>query len=124
MPKIPGKKVNKYLYEVDEAVVKAGLVPKLQQKGLSQHGDFFTSTTLVQSPFFCATYDIMWRGPYNYQKIIEYYRKMKVGKVILRMNVKPDKYWEERNKFERYLTGERSLHLFVFGKDAYVGRVM
>ncbi len=40
------------------------------------------------------------------------------------MNISPEKYWEERNKFERNLTGERGMHLFVFGKEAYVGRVM
>lgn len=125
MKKVPAsKKVNKYLYDVDEAVAKAGLMPKLWQKGLYQFDAHLTSNALVQNQFFKATYDLVWRGPYNHQKIIEFLRKQKIGKVILRMNIRPEKYWEERKSIEQYLTGERSMHLFVFGKEACVGRVL
>ena len=41
----------------------------------------------------------------------------KSGKVVLRFDIEPEKYWNVRKKLEEGLAGSRTLHLFGFGDD-------
>lgn len=123
--KLPKKssKVLNYLYEADEAVVKAGLLSKVvPQKMFLYNVDkqvLLTSDSLVKNSFF-KTYRLIskCRSPFN--DIIKELKKFGAGSVILRAKIKPEDYWSERKKYESKLEGNKKFHLFVTNKEALI----
>lgn len=110
----------KYVFEVDAAIQKAGLASKL---GLNiyQLDKYVTSNSLISNPFFKASFEIVWKGLHDPEKIISFLKQFGAGKVVLRAKVDPSKYWQERNRFEKSLLGDKLVHLFVVGEKAFIG---
>lgn len=80
---------------------------------------FFLSNEKILNPFF-TTYRIIQRLPYSEEKktkenIVAALQKLSANKVILRYSLPPEQYWNERLFFEKQLTGNRTIYLFVFG---------
>ncbi len=120
------KKILDYIYEVDPAVVKAGLLGELsEESGAScfSQGKFtyFTSKKLVHGNFFKNSYKVLYVTVFSQKNIIEALKRMQIGKVVLRYSVDPLDYWKERKVYESKLTGTKEACLFQFGDKAVIG---
>jgi 16S rRNA G966 N2-methylase RsmD len=107
----------KYLYEADPAVQKAGLLPELcESTGTAllheKKNAFFTSEDLARSDFFRNSYRVIQVLEFDRQKVKDALRKAGAIKVLVRYEVAPEEYWDERNFFESGLSGNRQLALF------------
>jgi 16S rRNA G966 N2-methylase RsmD len=116
-------KVLDYLYEVDEAIVKAGLLSKVvSEKVLLYNVDkqvLLTSDSLVKNGFF-KTYKLIAKCKPAYNDIVKELKKAGAGSIILRAKVKPEDYWSERKKYESKLDGDKKFHLFIIGREALI----
>ncbi len=122
--KLPKKsKALSYLYEADEAVVKAGLLSKVvSEKVFLYNLDkqvLLTSNSLVKNGFF-KTYRLIAKCKPYYNNIIDELKKAGAGSIILRAKVKPEDYWSERKKYESKLEGNKKFHLFITAEEALV----
>jgi SAM-dependent methyltransferase len=109
----------KYLYEADPAVHKAGLLAELEKVSgatfvYEKKQAYFTSVELIKSPFFRNSYRVLDIVEFEQRKMIDALNKLGACKVLIRYEVNPDEYWEERNSIEKHLTGTRQLVLFNF----------
>ena len=114
-----------YLFEIDPAVVKAGLTWKLNdpEKNLFRINDaLLTSMQDVESPFFKARYHII-TVTKKFADAKAVLKREKAGKVVLHGDIPQEKYWETRKKFEEGLSGTRTLHVFL-GKEFVVCRIL
>lgn len=115
-------KALKYIHEADKAVVKANLINELaiKEAALILNENFLTSKKKIKSHFFKSSYEVVRRCNKSFKDIIKALKEEGCGKVILRYNIKPEKYWEERKKYEKLLKGKKTLYLFLFGKSTLV----
>jgi SAM-dependent methyltransferase len=121
-----------YVYEPEPSVVKGELLNELAHV-VAEKGDeiFFykgnakrtllTSSNHVESPFFKDKYRVVGKTGMDIGAIKEILKLEKAGRVILRFDIEPEKYWDVRRKMEEALSGARTLHVFGFGKDVVVG---
>jgi SAM-dependent methyltransferase len=131
-PPIETGTLREFVYEPEPSVVKAGLLNELAQV-IKESGDdiFFyksdekrtllTSSGLIVSPFIKDTYRVSGKTGRDIVKMKEMLKSEKAGKVVLRFDIEPEKYWDFRNKLEEGLTGTRTLHVFGFGDEVVVG---
>lgn len=121
-PKASGlkhKDSGAYLYELDEAVIKAQLVDEIDGKTaclFSGDSRFITSDELIESPFFRNSFKVVAKASSQAEAVQEL-SKHKFGKVVLRQKVTPKEYWAERKKYENKLTGKKTAHLIVAGNQ-------
>ncbi len=125
-PAIKTGSIREYVYEPEPSVIKAGLFNELAQtispgEILFYKGDekrtLLTSSELIVSPFFKDTYRVLRKTERDIQGLKKLLNAEKSGKVVLRFDIEPEKYWDVRKKLEEGLTGSRTLHLFGFGDD-------
>ncbi len=121
-----------YVYEPEPSVVKAELLNELSH-AVAEKGDelFFykgdvkrtllTSTKLIRSPFFKDAYRAVAKIGMDIRAIMELLKSEKAGKVVLRFDIEPERYWDVRRKLEDGLSGSRTLHVFGFGREVIVG---
>lgn len=115
------KKAKKYLYEIDSAIVKAGLIGKIG-KGFLFQKKFLTSDEELESDFFKNKFEVLHQLKHNVKKEIELLNQEGAGDVILRMKMDPKLYWKERLRYKSELKGDKKLHLFVFNKIAMLAK--
>ncbi len=120
-----------YVYEPEPSVVKANLLGELAGK-IAETGKeilfykgnekrtLLTSSGLIDSPFFKDRYLVLVRTEMDISGIKEILKSEKAGKVVLRFDITPEKYWDTRKKLEKDLSGTRTLHIFGFGDEALV----
>lgn len=111
-----GKKLKEsrplsYLYEADGAVKKAGLEAEIPLSGIFNCGECLTSEKKLSSPFFKAAFEIKAKCK-GIRNIFSELKKADCRKVVLRIKISPEKYWEERKKYEDELQGSETCHLF------------
>lgn len=98
----------------DELVASKGIIKIMQGKKI-----FLLAKKIVQNTFF-ATYKILEKVAYSFdtegkKKLLVSLQKHNAKKVVLRYSLEPEKYWSERNFFEKNLAnGDKTIHLFVF----------
>jgi len=121
-----------YAFEIDPAVVKAGLLGELadelgQKAGLFRNNNnnsnkysLFTSDVSLDSPFFKNRYLVLDRVQFECEVINRSLIQHGIGRALIRFNVAPGQYWELRNRVERGLMGERTAHLFRMEDCAYI----
>lgn len=119
------KKIAKYLYEVDLAVVKAELLAELSPQttaALFSRGKatYYTSSKLIESPFFKNSFQILGQCTFAEKEIITLLKEHHVKEVVLRYSVDPQDYWASRTRFEKVLTGTKKVYLFKFGSEAVI----
>ncbi|MBU2637451.1 MAG: methyltransferase domain-containing protein [Nanoarchaeota archaeon] len=107
--KLKESKPLSYLYESDGAVKKAGI--EIPLKGLFNCNEYLTSEKKLSSVFFKAVFEIKAKCK-GIRNIFSALKKAGCGKVILRIKISPEKYWEERKKYESELEGKETCHLF------------
>lgn len=118
IPQLSSTDAKAYLYEIDEAVVKAQLVDALamilEEETYLYKDDyrFLTSPKRIDSPFFRNSFKVV-AGLKKQPEVIEELRRKNFGKVVLRQSVAPEDYWKERRKYEDKLSGSRTAHLIV-----------
>ncbi len=119
-------KWGKFLFEVDPAVVKAGLLSELGEltkTALFSESKlvYFTSKELVLSPFFSHSFRVLGGCQFKEAEIINLLKTHGAGKVTLRFSIDPKEYWQIRSSYEKNLSGEKKLSLFKFEEIALVG---
>ncbi len=131
-PSIKTGEPGEYVYEPEPSVVKGELLNELahdvEEKGdeiLFYRGDakrtLLTSSKPVKSPFFKDAYRVIGRTGTDIGAMKSLLKSEKAGKVVLRFDIEPEKYWDVRNQLEKGLSGSRTLHVFGFGKEVVVG---
>ncbi|MFH0752634.1 MAG: class I SAM-dependent methyltransferase [archaeon] len=124
LPQLTSTDISTYLYEINEAVVKAQLIDvlaaMLEKETFLYKKDykFLTSKDKIDSLFFKNSFKVI-ANLKNKKDAITELQKNKFGKVILRQNIGPKDYWNERKKYENKLTGNKIAHLFV-NKNFYL----
>ncbi len=130
-PDIKEGPLGVYVYEPEPSVVKANLLGELAQEIAISGIDIFlymsderrtllTSSGLIDSPFFKDRYLVLGKTAMDISKIKEIIRSENAGKVVLRFDILPEKYWDVRKKLEKDLSGSRTLHIFGFGNEVIV----
>lgn len=131
-PMIKTGSLQKYVYEPEPSLVKAGLLNELAQTVAEAGKEIFfykgderrmllTSTQLIESPFFKDRYRVLCETERDISRMKEMLKSKNAGKVVLRFDIEPEKYWELRKMLEEGLTGSKSLHVFGFGNEVVVG---
>jgi SAM-dependent methyltransferase len=131
-PPIETGTLREYVHEPEPSVVKAGLLNELAQAIKESGNDIFfyksdekrtllTSSGLIVSPFIKDTYRVSGKTERDIVKMKEILKSEKAGKVVLRFDIEPEKYWELRKRLEEGLSGNRTLHVFGFGDEVVMG---
>jgi len=119
---LEGGNPGRYLYEINDAVVKASLLNELNML-IEEASPFyknkfclFTSDILLESPFFKNRFEVKSVCKNDFESIIKNLVDANAGKVILRGAIEPAQYWKERKKYEEKVNGEDVVHLFILDK--------
>ena len=129
-PKVKDKKENlKYIYDVDKAVLKSGLINELVSTlgaeafvfNRLKKNLFLTSSKKISNPFL-QRFEVVKSMIYFEEKIIETLRDLNAKEVVLRGNISEGSYWGLRKSFENKLNGQERFHLFIFGNDVLICR--
>lgn len=118
-------KLGEYLYEVDPAVAKAGLLAELSEQSgteLYEEGKavFFTSDKKITGAFFKHKFKVIDMCAQDEHEILTVLHKHNAGKVILRIPVDPAEYWKIRRKIEAKLDGSKTYALLYLGNEAVI----
>ncbi len=113
---------HKYIYEINPAVIRAGLVNELPAAELFTYNnkEYLLSNKRIDSEFLTC-YKII-----TICKADEIKEKLSgscCGKVILKHNVNPCEYWNLRNKYEKDLKGSMACYLFLFDSAVICERI-
>ena len=121
---ILSNKLRNYVYIVDQSLYYAHLLGEFSNfTGIEylitkKKRTIATADELINNGFLKA-YQVLCHSD-SLQSIIDCFRENFIGKVTLRFNLKPKKYWEVRKKIEKQLKGEGNGTLFKIG-DKWVG---
>ncbi|MBN1793259.1 class I SAM-dependent methyltransferase [Candidatus Woesearchaeota archaeon] len=116
---------KKYVYEVDGAVHKAGLLAELcaitgTELASEKKYAFMTSEEKMTSPFFKAMFRVLSVCGNDPLLIKTELRKCKAASVVIRLEVDPKEYWQVRNEYEQGLSGNREVVLLGFENVAVI----
>ena len=116
---------HKYFYEINPALLVADVLGEalLQSKVDATEVKAFEynkkkyllSNRLLDEELF-VRYDILNITETDEDSIKAFLVKARVGKVILHGNIKQDEYFQLKDKFEKGLKGNKTLHIFLFDK--------
>ena len=126
-PAIRTDTLKEYVLEPEPSVVKAGLLNELAQtaddiyyyKG-DERRTLLTSSSRIDSSFFKDIYQVLRKTEWDINVLNKLLKAERAGKVVLRFDIEPEKYWDVRKKLENGLSGNRTLHIFGFGNEMVV----
>lgn len=120
-------KIKSFLYEVDNTVLKAELLPNLLGKldfeaGLAQSGSRRTLLTADEErdSAFLRKYEVLEVTEFSISTVKEALKELGAGKVTLRFSLDPSEYWNVRNALEEGLKGDRWMYLFKIGDKSVI----
>ncbi len=111
---------SRYLYEASSAITKAGLENEL---ALSINAEILSkeknrllltsneASNIREAKVLSKIYKVLGFSD-NFKEIIKILKINKIGKVILKKNIRPENYWQERKKYEKLLSGKKEACLF------------
>jgi len=107
-----------YIYEVDSAIVKAGMFWQLAKltKTIPFKIGILTSDKLIKNAFFRNSFKVLDVVHHDFDSIVHSLEKHGIGNVVIRYKILPQDYWNERTKYEKHLKGKKTAHLFIFEK--------
>lgn len=113
------------MFEVDPAVVKAGLVGNLMKEmewdgsveELDNRRTVIWSDEVLSSPFLRDSYTVLATFD-TLDDVKSHLKGSEIGSVTLRFAVDPSDYWNVRNDIQKGLKGDRKAQLFM--KDRYI----
>jgi len=111
---------SKYIYEVSTAITKAGLenefallmnaeILSTEKNKLILTSDEASKTSEAKA--FSKIYRVLGFSE-NFKYTIQILKNNRIGKVVLKKNVSPENYWQERKKYEKSLLGKKEACLF------------
>ncbi len=117
----------RYIYEVDPTIAKADLLEnlagKINFKGFILNKDkrrtLLTSREKYISSFL-RCYNLLDFCKFDLAEIKSNLKYLDAGKVTLRVEIDPKKYWNVRKEIERDLSGDRKVMLFKVGDYAII----
>jgi len=117
--------IRSFVYEVDPAVVKAGLLKNLIGRlgfeteilNEDKRRTLLTSDDELDSAFL-RRYRVIQITDFGVESIKRALRDTGARKVTLRFSLLPSEYWDVRKKLEDGLKGDRWIHLFRAGEKA------
>lgn len=112
---------HKFVYEIDAAVVRAGLVGELPKGEIFKFENkaYLVSNRKLKSDFL-TEYKVL--KVCNVPEIKKALKELKCGEVVIKFKVEPEEYWKVRKKYEMDLKGKKQCYLFVFGKAVICGK--
>jgi 16S rRNA G966 N2-methylase RsmD len=119
--------VGSFIYEVDSAVMKAGLLSNLLGKldfaaetlYLDKRRMLLTSDEVANSAFL-RRYAVLKIMEFELDAIKKTLKEVDAAKVTLRFSLNPSEYWNMRKRLEEGLDGERWIYLFKIDNNAVV----
>ncbi len=126
------KKTLSYIYEVSEAVVKAGLINEFTNEcgaaiieGCEKNKVLLTSDYAIDKKLknLCNSYKIVGFAD-NFEDINKALRKIGFGKVVIKYSIEPKYYWKERNMIERGLLGKKEAAVLRVNGRYLIGEKM
>jgi len=107
-------RVNNYIYELSEAVIKAGLINELAclvcadiLEGCEKNRVLLTSKE-PQLELECLAKPYIVIGIVErFDEVNSFLKRNRFGKVVIKYSILPEDYWKERNKLENGLRGNR-----------------
>ncbi len=117
-------KLREYVYIVDQSLYYAHLLGEFAEKtgveyiSVRKKRTIATADEFIKNGFLRA-YNVICKSS-SLQSIINCLRENSIGKVTLRFNIDPGKYWEIRKNIERQLKGCKKGALFKIG-DLWIG---
>ncbi len=125
----PVEEVGRFVYEPEPSVAHARLLGELCQLlpdlKIYQAGwkrPLLTSDTLLSSPFFKDSYQVLGHFELDWSRIKKFLRKTGAGRVVPRLEVRPEDYWKLRKDLENGLKGEETVHIFAHGDRVVICR--
>ncbi|MDO8727057.1 MAG: methyltransferase domain-containing protein [Candidatus Methanoperedens sp.] len=123
--------LGQYIYEPEPSVVKAELLNEVAHAVAEKGNEIFfyqgdakrtllTSSKRIGSPYFKDVYKVVRKTEMDVSAIKELLKSEKAGKVVLRFDIEPARYWDVRKELEEGLSGKRTLHVFGFWKEVVV----
>ncbi|MBS3095719.1 methyltransferase [Candidatus Woesearchaeota archaeon] len=114
--------IKDYIYELDDSIIKANILPnlcsQLKSSGICKIGSkiCLTSKIMLSSPFLKA-YEVL--GNPVKDNLTSFLVSKNIGKVILHGSIKENDYWNIKNSIEKEIKGTTTAHLF-FLKDSVI----
>jgi hypothetical protein len=124
-PLPPVGTTGRFLYECDEAIVRAELVPSVAAHCVTVHAGksvLLSSNAMIDSPFFRNSFDILSVAEPKEQVIKGHLKAAGAKQVVLRASVPAERYWAERKKYEAGLDGTITVHLFILPEIALIAK--
>lgn len=118
-------KTGRFLYEPDEALVRAELVQQVAGPCVTVSAGktiLLSSNAHVDSPFFRNSFEILSVCEPQLHVIKGHLQSAGAKQVVLRASVPADQYWAERKKYESGLTGTQTVHLFILPELAIIAK--
>ena len=115
-------KLKNYLYEIEDAIIKANLLEKfygsLSKINLFEINKtvYLTSEILIKNPFL-RSYMVL--DVVNINSLKKYLESRDAGKAIVHGKIPEKEYWQIRGSIEQDLIGKSMFHLFL-GKDSII----
>jgi SAM-dependent methyltransferase len=120
--------VKNYIYEIDQGIVLAGLIPEYLKNLkntepilFDSQRSFLTSDSMIVDNFILNTYEILAKCE-DIQDLKNKIRKLKIGKVIIRFSIPDNLYYNTRRILEKDAIGENIGYIFKIGNFYYIGR--
>jgi 16S rRNA G966 N2-methylase RsmD len=119
----------KYIFEISEAVIKAGLTSELAEKIgsfiLINNNKILLTSNNSKNNFYhnlCKNYEVMGICN-NLNEVIRILKQKQFNKVVLKYSIEPKDYWKERNYIENQLKGigNHEANLFRINNQFVIG---
>ncbi|MEM0465595.1 MAG: hypothetical protein QXW97_02745 [Candidatus Pacearchaeota archaeon] len=125
-------KINSFIYELSEAVIKADLINEIGElinadllKFCEENKVLLTNKTPnVDFKHLADCYKVIGISK-NIDNAINILKKESVGKVVIKYSINPKYYWKERNRYENNIRGKKEVFIFkIFNKKRKISYVI
>ncbi|MDP2925399.1 MAG: rRNA adenine N-6-methyltransferase family protein [Nanoarchaeota archaeon] len=121
-------KMGWYIYEISDAVIKAGLLNELGKwteadllLGTDKNKVILTNNKpVIKFSCFAECYKVIDKTK-NINEVNNILKNNKFGKAVIKYSIEPKDYWKERNMFEKGLSGNKEAVIFKINKEYVIG---
>ena len=121
-------KIGKFLYEVDTAIIKAGLLSNLlgslKAKFTVYSEDKYTllSSNIYEKSPFLNVYEVIAITRPDSASINAALSTSDYGKTLIHARIDPQEYWKLRNDIQKGLSGYKTTHLFINDMECVIAK--
>jgi hypothetical protein len=118
------KEPLRFIYEISEAIVKAGLTDEFSNETKSfllenceKNKVLLTTDNNYSGEINCFMNSFRYIGQgKNLEDINRILKKNRIGKALIKYTIHPNEYWKERKKLEYSLLGKKEATIFALDK--------